>query len=241
MKTDKQIQQKIKKRRKEKTIAATPELVSSLFVAALVTIEFYYQAILVDSAPLGAMSGFGKFGLCAGIFVFTFGFVFSLVNWKLYKNRFEMNKYTWFLILSLILSGAATWLVKGKWISFILGFSCVYMVFYIFWKFDYGKINRSCFQFLKSLAYIIIFPSMFLIIAAMGTIDNKNIFMSKIIPQANWVGDVLSNVLINVIQTIYNLGKYEYSLIFIITTFIFLVFFAIYDFVKKTIADPEIL
>jgi hypothetical protein len=219
-------------RRKKRIKEEGLNLVSSFIVAVVVTLITWFEiSSFIEELSLERWM---TITIYAAIFVFSFGSTFMASNWKRYKKRFEMNKYTLFLILSLIMSGLATWGNKGDWIDFIIGVGACFAVFFIFWKFDYDKIRTTFGQFFKSLAYGIIFPSMFLIIVLMGWLDNKNVFMDKVIGELTKVGDIISNALIYLVQILYDLGKYKYSIYFIIAIFIFSIFFALEDFIKKT-------
>jgi hypothetical protein len=132
------------------------------------------------------------------------------------------------------MSGFVTWSTKGDWTGFIIGVGSCFTVFYILWRFDYAKISGTILQLIKSVFFNIIIPSMFLIIILLGWMDKDNAFMDKITIKLVEVGTGISNALISIVQTFYNLGRYEYSLTFIIAIFVFLVFFAVYDFLKKT-------
>jgi hypothetical protein len=140
------------------------------------------------------------------------------------------------------MSGIATYANSGDWIDFIIGVGCCFAAFFIFWKFDYDKIRTSFFKFFESLFLGVLLPSMFLIIVLMGWLDKKNdlnIFMDKVIPELINVGDIISNALIYLVQILYNLGKYEYSIYFIIAIFIFSIFYALIDYIKK-IKEPSL-
>ena len=219
-------------RRKKRIKEEGLNLVSSFIVAIIITLITWYK--LSSFIEELSLERWMTITIYAAIFVFSFGFIFMVSNWKRYKKRFEMNKYTLFLILSLIMSGLVNIRWEGGWISFIIGVGCCFATFYILWKFDYHKIRTTFGQFFKSLAYGIIFPSMFLIIVVMGWLDNKNVFMDKVIVELTKVGDIISNALIYLVQILYDLGKYKYSIYFIIAIFIFSIFFALEDFIKKT-------
>jgi len=226
-----------KEKHKKRIMAAKPNIILSLVVATIVTLISWYK-VTFRNLPIAdgvtSVSGWALFGIYGGIFTFAFGITFLMNNWTRYKNKFRASKHTIFIILSLIMSGLATWASKGTWINFIIGLGMCLAVFEIFYRFDYAKIKQNFIQLVKSFAYGVIFPSMFLIIALMGVIDNENTFMNNVTPSLIKAGDAFTNGFISIVQQIYDLGKYEYSLQFIIAAFIFLIFFATYDFFKKT-------
>jgi hypothetical protein len=178
-------------------------------------------------------------GIYGGIFLFSFGFAVALYYWKKIKWR-RFNRYTIFLLISLVmasLSMYASWDIfqslSERIVGFCLSLGICFAVFTIFYKLDYAKIKHSFLHLMKNIAYGVIFPSMFLIIALMGNIDKTGQFMALAKPELIKAGVVMGNAAIRCVEQIYLLGRYKYSLQFIIAIFIFLVFYALADFFKE--------
>jgi hypothetical protein len=118
-------------------------------------------------------------------------------------------------------------------INFSLGLGICFAVFTIFYKLDYEKIKHSFIHLMKNIGLMILFPSMFLIIALMGYIDKTGQFMDLARPELINAGVVMGNAAVNAVEQIYLLGSHKYSLIFIVATFIFLIFYALVDFFRE--------
>lgn len=229
MQTDR-LKNKLNKREKRKK--AIPRLVLCLILALAVTGIFFIRSSRYDYI-LGDLEGYGLLAVYGGVFLFAFGISFGMFSWREYKDKFKMNKMTLFIILSLVMSGLANYVSDGTWMNFILGFGACLAIFTIFSRVDYKKVEKSLLQFIKSIYYCILLPSLFLIIAYMGRIDTDRTFMEVTTSSLIKAGDICTNAVIKVVETIYNLGKYEYSGMLLLVAFIFLIFFALYDYFKK--------
>jgi hypothetical protein len=216
-----------------------PSLIVCLMIAAIVTILAAIKITRFSILEIPNMRWWGYVGAYGSIFAITFCIGIAVRYYKRIKS-WKLNKYTIFLILSIIMASLETFVTKDNFssfteviINFSLGLGTCFAVFTIFYKLDYEKIKHSFIHLMKNIGLMILFPSMFLIIALMGNIDKTGQFMDLVRPELIDAGVVMGNAAVNAVEQIYLLGSHKYSLIFIVATFIFLIFYALVDFFKE--------
>lgn len=244
MQTDR-YENRIKK--KEKREVAVPKMALCLIVAAITTIIFFLRikAGMYSALDVGSMGYWGIAAFLGGIFVFAFGFTLSVFYFKDHKLT-GLSKYTIFLLISVVAGALVTYGTVDKGAGFwdiLLHFSLctgiAFAFFTLFSKIKFEKVTKNIGRFFKCLAYGVLFPSMFLTIALMGKIDSNGLFLplAKIaligdstLPSA---GYAVGNAGYKAVESIYNLGRYEYSGIFMVAILVFCLFSSLYWFFKK--------
>ena len=216
------------------------KLLVSLITAIACTVLIFVRGRLEPIVHMSQLESWGRAGVYGAVFLLCFAITIFIQYYSVIKDKWKINKNIWLLIVSVICGAFVTYAatpdkasISSILTTFALASGITYILFTIFDRTDFKRIQHMFVEFLWSLTYCVIIPSMFLILVVMGKIDKQGIFLQKASEQMDKASSIFSNGAFKLVTVLYNLGKYSWSMIFVAAIFACMLAIATVRFYRK--------
>ena len=252
MRADRKMKQKDRTKKelnkaKEKALPFKGQIIGSIITGIIATIYLRLNRFIPAVSETNINP---NLLITLAIFLLAFGLSMALMTIDKWKDKFKgINRNIWLLIISVVAGLMVAYprfeeMPFWSWMVYAsLAIGICFAFISLFERIGFKKVEKNILLLVKKLACGVLFPSMFLIIALMGKIDKTGAFL--LAAKESLMGNVadksagyfIGKGFYTITESIYNLGKWEYSGIFMAAIFIFLIYFALRSFFKDKYDD----